>query len=172
MLSTNFPSQILASELQPDEQILWSGQPDPLTTMLSQYPVALFGLVWTAFSMTGLVSMSRDGAIFGTAVLLVFVSIGIFMLAKPLIEYRKAKSTVFAITNGRFLMLTGGGRAMRSVQLSAVRQVDRVTRLGRLTLRIPTALVSDQDGPKVDYTELHGIPDAERAFRLLTQPLR
>lgn len=171
MSSTDIPPLQLKTELWPGEQVLWLGQPSPVASMLSQKGIAAFGLLWTAFSVAALCSMVRSGQVFGVMFLLVFVGVGIFMLAMPLIQFRKAKRTLFAITDKRFLMLTDAGRAVRSVQLSAIRQVERVKQWGGVTLRIPTALISDGDaGQKVDYTDLHGIPDAERAYRLLTKP--
>lgn len=140
--------------------------------MLSQKAIAVFGLPWTAFSVAGLSAMIRSSQVIGVVFLLLFVGIGIFMLATPLIQYRKAKSTLFAITDQRFLMLKDAGRDVRSVQLGAIRQVERIRVWGGVTIRIPTALISDSDGgQKVDYTDLHGIPNAERAYRLLTKPV-
>ena len=170
MSSTDALSRQLQTELWPGELIVWSGQPSPLATSLSQTAIAGFGVLWTAFSVAGLSAMLRSDQLLGIVFLLVFVGVGIFMVATPLIQYRKAQGTLFAITDKRFLMLTNAGHAVRSVQLSAIRQVDRVRQRGGVTLRIPTALISDGDaGQKVDYTELHGVPDAETAYRLLTK---
>lgn len=170
MFSPDDPRHRLRLELGPDEHIVWSGRPDPIATMLGQYPAALFGLVWTVFSLNGFVSLAQSGQTLGALMLLGFVAIGVALLMMPVIAYRKASGTAVAITPTRLLMLMDRGRTVRSVQLSAIRQVERVTKWRWTTLRIPTALISDKDGGQtVDYTSLHGMPDAETAFRLLTR---
>lgn len=166
------PPDMLAPELQAGEQVIWHGRPSPVATMLSHAPVALFGLLWLGFSAGAFVEASRSGAGLERNFVLLFAGAGVFMIAYPLLEYRKALRTLFAITDRRFLMITTGPRAIRSVDRRAIRQVERIERWGRVTLRIPTAMVSDGEQPKVDYTDLHGIPDADRAFRLLTEPPR
>lgn len=139
--------------------------------MLSQLSIALFGALWLAFSVAGLIAMVRTGQTFGVIFSLLFIAAGVFMLARPLIEHRGAAATHLAITNKRFVMITRHGRTVRSVDLRSIRQVERVEKWGGVTLRIPTALISDGDGgQKVDYTDLHGLSDAERAYRLLTKP--
>lgn len=78
---------------------------------------------------------------------------------------------MLAITDARFVMVHRHGRSVRSIELSAIKQVERISEWGGVTLRIPTALISDGDGgQKVDYTDLHGLAEADRAYHLLAQP--
>lgn len=163
---------IIEAELWPDERILWFGQPSPKASMLSRQIEVVFGLLWTAFSLALLPLTERGGQIVGLLFMTAFVSVGLLLLATPLREYWKAKSSYYAISDKRLLTVKRGGKSVKSVHLSAIHQVERVWQWGGLTLRIPTALISDGDGgQQVDYTELHGLPDAELAFRLLTKPL-
>ena len=163
-------SSVFANELSLGEGILWSGRPDPLMSMQSKSGIALFAVVWLAISTISFEAATRRGELFGTLFALLFVGLGIWMLAAPLLEYRRARRTIVAITGQRLLIASSNGRSVQSIKLSGVRHVERIAKNGRLTLRIPTALVSDGDGgQKVDYTDLHGLRDGERAYRLLTQ---
>jgi len=162
--------RIVSAHLRPGEHIQWSGRPDPSTSMMSKAGVALFALAWLAVSGGGLVAASRDGAIVGMLFALLFVGIGLFMLILPGLEYHAARRTIFAITEHRLIIATKNGRSIKSIQLSGIRQVERIAKRDKVTLRIPTALVSDgEGGQKVDYTDLHGLRDGDRAFRLLTE---
>ena len=139
-------------------------------SMQSKSGIALFAVVWLAISTISFEAATRRGELFGTLFALLFVGLGIWMLAAPLLEYRRARRTIVAITGQRLLIASSNGRSVQSIKLSGVRHVERIAKNGRLTLRIPTALVSDGDGgQKVDYTDLHGLRDGERAYRLLTR---
>jgi hypothetical protein len=171
MAAADHLPRALESELRSGEHILWSGQPGTKATLLSHLWVALLGLLWSLFSVAGLIAVIRRGELFGSIFLLLFVGVGVYMLAYPLIQSWKAAGTLVAITNARFLLIHRHGQAIRSVDLGSIKQVERISEWGGVTLRIPTALISDGDGSqKVDYTDLHGLAEADRAYRLLSRP--
>jgi len=162
--------RFITAELASGERVVWSGRPDPFAAMLSQHYAVLFAIAWLAMAGAGVSAAARSGETFGVIFGLLFVAIGVVILATPISAYRGARRTVIAITDRRLIVAKNGGRNIISVQLSGIRQVERIARRGRVTLRIPTALVSDGDGgQKVDYTDLHGLSEGDHAFRLLTQ---
>jgi hypothetical protein len=161
-------TQALTADLAPGERIIWSGRPDPTTSMVSDWPAIPFAAVWLAISGAGFHRSLTDGEKGGAAVTGVFVLIGLFILSQPIMAFVRARSTAFAITDRRLLIARKNGRTIKSILLSGIRQVERVHKRRGMTLRIPTSLVSDGDGgQKVDYLELHGLRDGEKAYRLL-----
>lgn len=170
MFSPELVPPNLLRELESDERVLWSGQPSQVATLVSQLPLALFGTFWSTTTIIALYSAAAKGGAMASLFVAPFVVVGLAMMLWPLIEAYKARQTLFAITDRRLLMIFGGGRKVTSVNRAAISQVERVQRSTGITLRIPTALVSDNDGgQKADYAELHGIPDGGRAYRLLTR---
>lgn len=160
----------LSKELAAGEHIVWSGQPDAWMSMSSKWVAIPFGFLWTGATLGGAIYASQHGDDIGIAVGLLFACIGLYMLSTPAIDYLDAKGTLFALTERRLLVVRKSGRHIQSLARSGIRQVERAERNGRVTLRIPTRLVSDGDGGQtIDYVELHGIREADRVFRLLTQ---
>lgn len=161
---------LVSAELAPGERILWSERPDPVTCMMSKGGMALFAIVWLVICGSSVFAASGRGDVAGTLVGLAFMGVGIFMLLVPIAQYRSARGTLFAITPRRLIIARNKGGSLKSILLSGIRQVERIKKRGKITLRIPASLVSDGDGgQKVDYIDLHGLRDGERAYRLLTK---
>lgn len=160
----------MSNELAAGEHILWYGQPDATMSMMSKWPVAVFGLIFTAITASFLNHAWSAADVIGSAIGVIFVAGGIYLLTNPAIEMMRAKGTLFAITESRLLVIRRHGGHLQSLARTGIRQIERIERRkGRLTLRIPTSLVSDGDGgQRVDYLELHGVPNADHVFRLLT----
>jgi hypothetical protein len=123
-------------ELAPGENLLWADRPDPSQQGSQYLPVVLFGTVWTAFSLfwiwgasepmrthAQVVSPSFDlFPLFG----LPFVLIGIGMLTSPYWAAQKAKSTVYAITDRRILIIQCvKNRTVRSIQPADIGELQR-----------------------------------------------
>jgi hypothetical protein len=117
------------SELQSGESLYWTGTADPTRTAISALPAAIFGipfagfaLFWmnTAFHATDSMHKSSNNAltksftvfpIFG----LPFLLIGLGIVLAPLWAYLKGRSTVYAVTNQRIMVITGGNsRSVKS----------------------------------------------------------
>ena len=110
------------SELQSGESLYWTGTADPARAALSVLPAAIFGipfagfaLFWmnTAFHATSAFHKSSNNAftksftvfpLFG----LPFLLIGLGIVLAPLWAYLKGRSTVYAVTNQRVMIISGG----------------------------------------------------------------
>src|SRR5207247_633237 len=112
----------LESRIQPEldagERILWCGQPNPGRMWIHAVPILIFGIPWTLFAVFWMAMAIGFGThasgppgpfrslfpLFG----LPFVLIGIGMLSAPYWMARTARSTIYAITDKRALVISGG----------------------------------------------------------------
>ena len=127
-MSLNLDAQRTAqSELKAGENLLWVGQPDPLRYALQgTLPTTLFGLVFTA----GPLFLAFINGSFPVG-LMIFLLIGLVIMSVPLWAYRDAKQTVYAVTDKRLLIITGGGsRSVQSFVDSRIVKVD--SRIGKI----------------------------------------
>lgn len=141
MMTETLPS-ILSDQLRSDEKLLWFGKPSPLKLATRRLMPVLFGIGWTVFvvfmynfAQTNFFNR-RPGAfdapnIFGTiqpifsAILLIFIGAGIWMILTPVRNYLKALNTYYAVTSKRALIISKllstniisyGQRDLRSVR--------------------------------------------------------
>lgn len=119
----------IARELDADERVLWSGQPDPARVMRRAIPTALFSIPMLAFAAFLLWTDSTSlrmalasgktpsfGAIAVTAFGLIFVVGAIGAAISPWLERAKASCTFYALTNRRALVVIESvSRRVRSV---------------------------------------------------------
>jgi Bacterial PH domain len=117
------------SELQSGESLYWTGTADPGRAALSALPAAIFGipfagfaLFWmsTAFHATSAMHKSSNNAftksftvfpLFG----LPFLLVGLGIVLAPLWAYLNGRRTVYAVTNQRVMVVTGGNsRSVKS----------------------------------------------------------
>lgn len=119
----DFERQSVASaELEHGEHLVWYGQPSGAVMAKSTWPVFIFAVPWTLFSLfwTGMALFITDGiesGVFGWLFPLFglpFIGIGFWMLAAPFRAAQKAKRTIYAITNKRAVIITTG--AVKKVQ--------------------------------------------------------
>lgn len=147
---SNLPQHLqqrLRAELKPDESILWAGQPNPNRSMKSGFMLWLFFIPWTAFSVFWIASASGfqmpkwDSGwnlfpLFG----LPFLFIGIGGLSAPLWLRRKARSTLYAITQHRAISIEGAKsitvKSYPAAQLTHVERTEHQDGTGDLVLRI------------------------------------
>ncbi|MDR2863321.1 MAG: hypothetical protein LBV54_05550 [Puniceicoccales bacterium] len=104
--------QILESELNKGEQVIWVAQPRPWRLAQMGIPCFLFGIPWTGFTLHMLAASCDfkfpelgellDFRIFS---LIPFVLVGLGLLTVPLLGVRKAKKTVYAITTSRTIII-------------------------------------------------------------------
>lgn len=106
--------QRLRAELKPGESVTWAGQPNPNRLMKSGFTLWFFFIPWTAFSLFWIASALNfqmpqfDSGwslfpLFG----LPFLFIGLGGLSSPLWLRRKARSTIYAVTNHRVISIEG-----------------------------------------------------------------
>lgn len=125
--------QRLLEELRPGERLVWVGQPVSSRHIKSGFKLWFFFVPWTAFALFWMAAASRfripqfnDGwdafPLFG----LPFLLIGIGGLLSPLWIARRVKSTVYAITNLRALVISGTKSiTVKSYPASDIIEVER-----------------------------------------------
>ncbi len=106
---------VVEDELEVGESVHWSAQPRPGRLVLATLPVFLFAIPWTAFAVFWICAASgwRFPTLKGPAGLfplfgLPFVLIGCAMLSSPLWALRKARRTLYIITDRRAILFEGG----------------------------------------------------------------
>lgn len=119
MLNNQIPhemQQLVSSELEIGERIVWSGMPRRAFFTPAATGAFLFGIPWTAFAVfwtlaagagtwfTSGFSLFSFFPLFGVP----FILIGIAMLSTPLATYLKSGKTVYVITDRRAISFEGG----------------------------------------------------------------
>lgn len=155
--------QRLRVELKPDESIAWAGQPNPDRYMKSGFKLWLFFIPWTAFSLFWIAGASgfqipqfnsgRDlFPLFG----LPFLLIGLGGLSSPLWLRRKARSTIYAITNHRAISIEGAKsitvKSYLASDIADIEHTEHQDGTGDLVLRAER--YRDSDGDR--QTKQHG----------------
>lgn len=181
-LAVNLPQElddVLRAELQPGEQVAYAAQPQKRRMVASTLPIVLFGLPWTAFAVFWicgaagfkLPDFARGGFSFFPLFGLPFVLIGLGMLSAPFWAARLARYTVYAITDQRVLMISGGRtKTIRSLWPHDLQQVYRRERpdgSGDVVLRETVTTTSGDRERTSQHETLMGIPDARHAESLV-----
>jgi hypothetical protein len=109
----------IENALRPDEEVVWAGRPDPWVTLKSSWPLFLFAIPWTLFSLAweaaaiyGVFhSNSAEGAPWFIIIIfplfgIPFVLVGFGMLFSPYFAYKNAERTVHVVTGGRVFSVT------------------------------------------------------------------
>jgi len=174
MMTIDYESQQMAqAELESGEQLLWHGRPGGRRFILGSIPIVLFGIPWTAFSLfwmaaaSGFLFTKSGNGIFSLFALfgVPFVLVGFGMLGSPYWAYRKMKRTVYALTNRRALIITGGrSKTIRSYSGKDVGIIERVERANGKGDIYFSAAGGNESTQRVGFL---GISDARRVERLL-----
>lgn len=180
--------QALQSEFVAGEQLLWSAQPSGIK-LKGGFGIWLFAIPWTLFSlflevMTFLpwFASSKTPAGFQLTFGIVFpifclpfLLIGFWMLWQPIGAMRKARDTVYGLTNRRMIRIViGKNKVASSVLLDQIGPIERKEeRDGWGHLRIQTHSHIDSDGDRsTEKFEILGIPDVATLERLIIQNTR
>jgi hypothetical protein len=123
-------------ELRSGERIVWSAQPIPQRFSRGSWPIVVFGIPWTAFAVFWVVAAgwgTSRGSMPGPFKLfplfgVPFVLIGIGMLTAPIWMKRKARRTVYMITDQRAVILSEGLRGRTRVESYAPEQLQSIMR--------------------------------------------
>ncbi len=126
------------SELQSGESIYWTGTADPARAALSALPAALFGIPFAGFALFWIngayqasshISKSPNAFAKSFSVFplfgLPFLLAGLGIVLAPLWAYLKGRSTVYAVTNQRVMVISGNGtRSVKSLTPADIVSVD------------------------------------------------
>lgn len=157
---------LAGAELGPDEQLLWSGQPNPKRVMMQLdtfIPVA-FSIPWTVASIfficaaTGfkIPDFTKAGVEFFLPLFgLPFVLIGLAMMSTPYWKYRKAQRTIYAVTNKRCLII------VKSTWSKKVK-VFLFPQIGSFEIKERTDGTGDLLFAREKYTDAEGQPYTKR----------
>jgi hypothetical protein len=116
--------RMIDSELTGGERVTWSAQPLPGRLARKAMPAVWFGIPWTAFAIFWTASaasgMSKAGGsglfhafpLFG----LPFILFGLGMLSSPYWMRRRARRSVYVLTNRRAIVLAAGWRGSITVR--------------------------------------------------------
>lgn len=164
-------------ELAPGERILWAGTPRPVyftpkstASFIFGIPWTLFALFWTAgaagFRFPDFSSPASLFPLFGVP----FILIGLGLLASPLMEQRKSRNTVYAVTGRRALIIEGGRKktacSFAPDQLRHIHREERKDGTGNLIMGQDTW--TDSDGDKhADPVGFMRIPDPGGVEKML-----
>lgn len=135
------------SELRQNEKLLWVGQPRPGRMARQAWPIVLFGIPWTAFSLfwmamaTGFLFWGNDHKqpdvpmgfnifrfifpLFG----LPFLLVGFGMLSTPYWLIRRARKTCYAVTSQRAIIWQAGWLGSMEVRSFAPDNLNRIRRI-------------------------------------------
>jgi hypothetical protein len=172
-------------ELRSGERVIWTAQPIAGRASRGSWPIVVFGIFWTAFSVFWVVAAgwgtSRSSTpgpfklfpLFGVP----FVLIGIGMLTSPIWIKRRAAKTVYMITDQRAVILTEGLRGRTRVESFAPAQLQSITREqntdGSGDIIFETRAWRDSDGDRrtqrLGFFAVHDVKTVEEHVRVLAQ---
>ena len=126
------PQQAAREHLRPDEHLYWAGTSDPAKLFSGRDGFLIpFSLLWCGFVGFGTVSVLRDGQIGPELVIFpLFLVLGLHLLfGRFLVKLHRKRTTVYAVTDRRALVITARGtrdvpvgRSDRTTRWSADRQ--------------------------------------------------
>jgi hypothetical protein len=126
----------LETELEAGEKIEWKGMPVPRLFKTDTIGAFLFSIPWTAFAifwMCGAAGFKAPDFSEGFHPLMLFplfglpfVAIGLAMMFSPIWSYLKDLKTVYAITNKRVIIMTGGkSLEVKSLKADSIKELTR-----------------------------------------------
>jgi len=169
------------SELQPGESLYWTGVADPARAAISALPAALFGIPFAGFALFwinaafhGTHSMNRSSNSFTGAFSFFplfgvpFFLVGLGIILAPLWAYLRGRSTVYAVTNQRVMVISGGStRSVKSCTPADIVSVDHVERAdgsGDIIIRT-NALTRSNNSVSQGIVSLCGVPNVKEVAR-------
>lgn len=174
----------VSREVDVNERIDWIGQPKPIFFTPSAVAAFLFAIPWTAFALfwtaaAGWGTMSSHHGsgpwilfpLFGVP----FILIGLAMLMSPLWAHRKARNTVYVITDRRAISIEGSrSRTIRSYMPSHLQDLHRTERSnGYGDVIISRRTWSDSDGDRrseeIGFLRINDAQDVERKLKALAK---
>jgi hypothetical protein len=169
---------IATGELRRGERLTWADYPGPMALVRRDARMSWIGIPFTAFAIFWTWSASHDVAHAGSIIELLFplwglmfVAIGLSILLRPVWSALKARSTVYAITDQRALIISGSrSRRVESFEPDSLGNLERTERSdgsGDIILRRAITMTSrstfsyrrDFVAPAVGF---FGVPEVRR----------
>jgi len=176
---------LVSPELRPNERIVWIGQPIPWRFVKRFIGAFLFGILWSGFLgfwANGLVrNMLAEkepgwGALaFFAAFLIPFSLMGVVLLSWPFWSWRKAKRTIYVLTDQRAVVFDANwwqAVTIRSFEPSRLTDVRRVQNAdGSGDLEFERTVKTDGEGSLQatdhGFMSIPGVKAVEDAIRQL-----
>jgi hypothetical protein len=166
MIEPSIPASLrdaIARELEPDEKVVWSGMPKPWCFNRTTVHTFLFGIAWTALTVTWMAGITAQDLIPRVAFLF-FFTIGILLLFSPLWAFRNSLKTVYVITDRRAITMDGGWtNTTRSYPAESLTEIYRKEhRDGTGDIVFVRHITKDSDGDsRVEELGFLHIPDVK-----------
>jgi hypothetical protein len=185
VVASDLDEDVIRRELQPGEVMLWNGRGTHFRMGVTAIPAVLFGTFFAGFAifwiaMATVMGGKQGGAIgifqiifplFGVPFLLV----GLGVMASPFWAKRRAKNTLYALTNRRAIILEaawfGSSRTVHSYEpsgLGAMTRVEHQDRSGDLVFERKITGTQKNGRPitkKVGFIGVPNVREVETAVR-------
>jgi len=134
-METHDPHAMAQTELSAGERLVWVGRPAPAALARTRWHMAAFGLFMTPFALFWLATTlffigpaTENGPPLAFLVMfpligLAALGVGLYSLSTPLRYWRKAKRTVYAVTDLRVLIVEPG--RVQSFEPGDLQQLER-----------------------------------------------
>jgi hypothetical protein len=169
------------SELQPGESLYWTGVADPARAAAAALPAALFGIPFAGFAAFwinaayhGTHAMNKSGNSFTGAFSFFplfgvpFLLVGLGIILAPLWAYLGGRTTVYAVTNQRVMVISGSStRSVKSCTPADIVSVDHLERAdgsGDIIIRT-TAQTRSNNVVSPVTVSLCGVPNVKEVAR-------
>lgn len=159
-----------ASILDPGEDILWQGTPEPgITLTATSIFEALFGLAFAGFALFWMVMAAQAGGGFWAYGLIHF-TVGVGLLAHAVLwpRYRRSR-TYYSLTDRRAFIATDlplVGRSLKSYPISKDTQLELIPG-DPATVHFATAQVRTKNGFRTKDIGFERITRGEDVFRMM-----
>ncbi len=123
MQESQFLAPEIRSELEPDEKVLWTGQPNAMQDLIGTLPIFIFAVPWTTISVFFLMcafTTTKQGQNlwFLSIIGVPFTLLGLLLLSSPFYAYHVAKKIYYLATD----------RNLYVIQLGKEKTVERYAR--------------------------------------------
>lgn len=141
MQVTQFLAPEIRSELEPDENVLWVGQPDAIKDAIGITPIFLFAVPWTAISIFFLITAfttTKQGQSLGylSIIGIPFTLLGFLLLSTPFYTYYVAKQTHYIATNRNlYVIVLGKEKSVERYDRADLANISRTEYGARGTLK-------------------------------------
>lgn len=173
---------LVQDELEDGETVVWCGQPIVRQLAMRTSPIVVFAIPWTAFAIFGMAGAAdfkmpdfKQGADLFPLFGIPFLLIGFGMLSAPFWMGRKAKKTVYVLTNRRAIIFDGGrSTRIRSFESDRLNRIERKQRSdGSGDVIFEKNLSSDSDGhhqiAEIGFLAIPNVKEVEGMVRQLIE---